>query len=136
MYGTRKEINEKLKRAFTNDEPLAVLVWSRETVTDVIDEDLTDAEVCHLMSRIGAVAFYGHAADGVSRNTLSEWLSLYRAPTRTVTVDAELLKKITLTAQRAMLSAVGTTWDTDNDCTMAIREGLDDVTRMLTKLSA
>lgn len=64
MYGTRKEINDKLKRAFTNDEPLAVLVWSRETVTDVFDEELTDAEVGHLMSRIGAVAFYGHAAEG------------------------------------------------------------------------
>lgn len=75
MYGTRKEINDKLKRAFTNDEPLAVLVWSRETVTDVFDEELTDAEVGHLMSRIGAVAFYGHAADGVSRHTLSEWLT-------------------------------------------------------------
>lgn len=136
MYGTRKEINDKLKRAFTNDEPLAVLVWSRETVMDVFDEELTDAEVCHLMSRIGAVAFYGHAADGVSRHTLSEWLSYHRAENRTVTVDAELLKKITMTAQRALLSAEGTAWDAGNDCTPSIRESLDDVARVLTMLAA
>ncbi|MEJ5174625.1 DUF1380 family protein [Erwinia sp. MYb416] len=136
MYGTRKEINDKLKRAFTNDEPLAVLVWSRETVTDVFDEELTDAEVGHLMSRIGAVAFYGHAADGVSRHTLSEWLSLHRAETRTIMVDAELLKKITLTARNALLSAEGAAWDAGKDCTPAIREGLDDVARVLTMLTA
>lgn len=141
MYGTRKEINDKLKRAFSNDEPLAVLVWSRETVTDVLDEELTDAEltdaeVCHLMSRIGSIAFYGHAADGVSRHTLSEWLSFYRAPTRTVTVDADLLKKITMTARNALLSAEGAAWDAGKDCTPAVREGLDDVARVLTMLAA
>jgi len=136
MYGTRKEINDKLKRGFSNDEPLAVLVWSREMVTDVVDEALTDEEVCHLMSRIGAVAFYGHAAEGVSRHTLSEWLSFYRAPTRTVTVDAELLKKITLTARCALLSAEGKAWDAGNDCTPSISEGLDDVARVLTMLAA
>jgi len=136
MYGTRKEINDKLKRGFSNDEPLAVLVWSREMVTDVVDEALTDEEVCHLMSRIGAVAFYGHAAEGVSRHTLSEWLSFYRAPTRTVTVDAQLLKKITLTARSALLSAEGKAGDAGTDCTPSIREGLDDVARVLTMLAA
>lgn len=91
MYGTRKEINEKLKRAFANSEPLAVLVWSRETVTDVIDEELTDAEADRLLRRIGGVAFYGHAAEGISRHTLSEWLWSDRKNIETVTVDAALL---------------------------------------------
>ena len=93
MYGTRKDINEKLKRAFTNSEPLAVPVWSRETVTDVIDEELTDAEADRLLCRIGGVAFYGHAAEGISRHTLSEWLWSDRKTIQTVTADAALLKK-------------------------------------------
>ncbi|WP_168393719.1 DUF1380 family protein [Erwinia amylovora] len=135
MYGTRKEINEKLKRAFTNNEPLAVLVWSRETVTDVFDEELTDAEVDHLMCRIGGVAFYGHAAEGISRHTLGEWLSFHRSA-RTVTVEAELLKKITLIAQRALLSKEGRAWDAGNDCPPEVREGLDNVARVLTLLAA
>lgn len=136
MYGTRKDINEKLKRAFTNSEPLAVLVWSRETVTDVIDEELTDAEADRLLCRIGGVAFYGHAAEGISRHTLSEWLWSDRKTIQTVTVDAALLKKITERAQRALLSEEGRAWDAGSDCPPGVREGLDDVARMLTLLAA
>jgi hypothetical protein len=32
LYGTRKELNKKLKRMFGNEERYALLVWTKEDV--------------------------------------------------------------------------------------------------------
>ncbi|KAA0431294.1 DUF1380 domain-containing protein, partial [Salmonella enterica subsp. enterica serovar Typhimurium] len=32
MYGTRKELNSKLKRMFGNDERFALLIWTKQDV--------------------------------------------------------------------------------------------------------
>ncbi|MBK0019611.1 DUF1380 family protein, partial [Kosakonia sp. S42] len=40
MYGTRKALNKKLKRAFGDNEKFALLVWTRETIAGAA-EDMT-----------------------------------------------------------------------------------------------
>ena len=32
LYGTRKELNKKLKRMFGNEERIALLVWTKQDV--------------------------------------------------------------------------------------------------------
>ncbi|EBZ2360754.1 DUF1380 domain-containing protein, partial [Salmonella enterica subsp. enterica serovar Typhimurium] len=43
MYGTRKELNKKLKRMFGNDEHFALLVWTKQDVMAQV-ENMTESE--------------------------------------------------------------------------------------------
>ncbi|MGT9858127.1 DUF1380 family protein, partial [Citrobacter freundii complex sp. 2025EL-00205] len=43
LYGTRKELNKKLKRMFGNEERYALLVWTKEDVL-ALSGNMTEAE--------------------------------------------------------------------------------------------
>ncbi|EAY7630646.1 DUF1380 domain-containing protein, partial [Salmonella enterica] len=57
MYGTRKELNKKLKRMFDNDEHFALLVWTKQDVMAQV-ENMTESEAGAILQEIGSVA--GH----------------------------------------------------------------------------
>lgn len=134
MYGTRKEINQTLKRAFGNDEKLAVLVWSRESIIPV-DESMTYNEVNHLLVRIGMLSLYEHTTCGISLNTLWTWLKEFRGQNgeeeATVPVDTVLLARVAQIAESALLSAKKA-----GDGSDPIQQGLEDVGRVQALLPA
>ena len=39
LYGTRKELNKKLKRMFGNEERYALLVWTKEDVMAQVENN-------------------------------------------------------------------------------------------------
>jgi hypothetical protein len=52
LYGTRKELNKKLKRMFGNEERYALLVWTKEDVM-ALSGNMTEAEAHTLLELIG-----------------------------------------------------------------------------------
>ncbi|HBQ7754220.1 TPA: DUF1380 family protein, partial [Klebsiella pneumoniae] len=52
LYGTRKELNKKLKRMFGNEERYALLVWTKEDVL-ALSGNMTEAEAQTLLELIG-----------------------------------------------------------------------------------
>ena len=52
LYGTRKELNKKLKRMFGNEERYALLVWTKEDVM-ALAGNVTEAEAHTLLELIG-----------------------------------------------------------------------------------
>lgn len=67
MYGTRKELNKRLKRMFDNDEHFALLVWTKHDVM-VQEENMTESEAAAILQEIGSVT--DHTEEGISFRTV------------------------------------------------------------------
>lgn len=92
MYGTRKELNKKLKRMFGNDEHVALLVWTKQDVMAQV-ENMTESEAAAILQEIGSVT--GHTEEGISFRTVQEMYAGLRADIPTVIVPADLLARLT-----------------------------------------
>ncbi|EEI1116396.1 DUF1380 domain-containing protein, partial [Salmonella enterica subsp. enterica serovar 4,[5],12:i:-] len=51
MYGTRKELNSKLKRMFGNDERFALLIWTKQDVMS-LTQAMTEVEADAILREI------------------------------------------------------------------------------------
>ena len=69
LYGTRKELNKRLKRMFGNEERIALLVWTKQDVMAQV-ENMTEAEADMLLALIGRAGTGEHTEDGVSFRTV------------------------------------------------------------------
>ncbi|ECO9393539.1 DUF1380 domain-containing protein [Salmonella enterica] len=99
MYGTRKELNKKLKRMFDNDEHFALLVWTKQDVMARM-ENMTESEASAILQEIGSVA--GHTEEGISYRTVQDLYAGLRAEIPTVIVPADLLARLTDVAGLAL----------------------------------
>ncbi|QXD01257.1 DUF1380 family protein [Klebsiella sp. PL-2018] len=101
LYGTRKELNKKLKRMFGNDERYALLVWTREDVMAQV-ECMTEAEADTLLALIGRTGTGEHTEEGVSFRTVQALYAGIQGDTPRVSVPADTLARITDIAARAV----------------------------------
>lgn len=101
LYGTRKELNKKLKRAFGDTEKFALLVWTRETVTGAA-QDMTEQEADHILAEIGSTGSGDHAEEGISFGTVLELLAGLRVAPQMVSVPAGLLEQVSAWAERCL----------------------------------
>ncbi|HBC0352990.1 TPA: DUF1380 family protein [Salmonella enterica subsp. enterica serovar Napoli] len=69
MYGTRKELNSKLKRIFGNDERFALLVWTKQDVM-ALAQGMTEVEADAILREIGRKGTGEHTGDGISDSTV------------------------------------------------------------------
>lgn len=101
MYGTRKELNKKLKRMFGNDEHFALLVWTKEDVMAQV-EGMTEHEAHIVLELIGQTGTGDHAEEGISYHSVQALYAGIRESTRRVSVPADLLTRLTDVAGRAL----------------------------------
>lgn len=99
MYGTRKELNKKLKRMFGHDEHVALLVWTKQDVMAQV-ENMTESEAAAILQEIGSVT--GHTEEGISFRTVREMYAGLRADIPTIIVPADLLARLTDVAGLAL----------------------------------
>ena len=99
MYGTRKELNKKLKRMFGNNDHFALLVWTKQDVMAQV-ENMTESEAAAILQEIGSVT--GHTEEGISFRTVQEMYAGLRADIPTVIVPADLLARLTDVAGLAL----------------------------------
>jgi hypothetical protein len=103
MYGTRKQLTRELKRAFTADEPLALLVWTTGSVAAWLGaRGITDDEAVAILARIGNFSMRDHQSDGVSFPVIADLLNSVRADARQVNIPAELLARLNENAELAL----------------------------------
>ncbi|EEM6636098.1 DUF1380 domain-containing protein [Salmonella enterica subsp. enterica serovar Give] len=108
MYGTRKELNKKLKRVFGNDERFALLVWTKQDVMSLA-QGMTEVEADAILREIGKTGFGDHAEAGISYRTVQElYAGLREMPS--VSVPADLLARITDIAGRALDTEDAQAW--------------------------
>ncbi|WP_455865253.1 DUF1380 family protein [Pantoea agglomerans] len=135
MYGNRKDINRRLKRAFADGEKLAVLIWTEQDVMAQA-EDVTVHEAGEILSAIGKVGMYDHLEEGVSCQTVQELLAGLRAGSRPVTLSADLLERVTQRAEHALLAAEAAAWEAGREGLATVRDGLADIARVRELLAA
>ncbi|NMD82163.1 DUF1380 family protein [Klebsiella sp. DNRA6] len=105
LYGTRKELNKKLKRIFGNEERYALLVWTKE---DVMAQawNMTVAEAHTLLELIGRTGTGEHTEEGVSFRTVQALYAGIRPGIPRVSVPVDTLYRITdIAAQRELTTA-------------------------------
>lgn len=101
MYGTRKELNSKLKRMFGNDERFALLIWTKQDVMS-LTQAMTEVEADAILREIGRKGMGEHTGDGISDSTVQALYAGLRTEIPTVSVPADLLARVTNIAGRAL----------------------------------
>lgn len=109
MYGTRKELNKKLKRMFGNEERFALLLWTKEEVMAQA-ENMTAGEADAILQEIGRAGTGDHTEEGISYRTVQALYAGLRADIPTVSVPADLLARLTDVAGRALDAEDGQAW--------------------------
>ncbi|EOG4766948.1 DUF1380 family protein [Salmonella enterica subsp. enterica serovar Newport] len=107
MYGTRKELNKKLKHMFGNDEHFALLVWTKQDVMAQV-ENMTESEASAVLQEIASVA--NHTEEGISYRTVQDLYAGLRADIPTVIVPADLLARLTDVAELVLGTEDALAW--------------------------
>lgn len=109
LYGTRKELNKKLKRMFGNEERIALLVWTKQDVMAQV-ENMTEAEAEAVLELIGRAGTGEHTEDGVSFRTVQALYAGICTNTPRVSVPVDTLARITDIAARAVSGEDAQAW--------------------------
>ncbi|MEC6785774.1 DUF1380 family protein [Salmonella enterica] len=109
MYGTRKELNSKLKRMFGNDERFALLIWTKQDVMS-LTQAMTEVEADAILREIGRKGMGEHTGDGISDSTVQALYAGLRTEIPTVSVPADLLARVTNIAGRALDTEDAQAW--------------------------
>lgn len=133
MYGTRKELNKKLKRMFGNNDHLALLVWTKQDVMAQV-ENMTESEAAAILQEIGSVA--DHTEEGVSFRTVREMYAGLRADIATVIVPADLLARLTDVAGLALDAEDARAWPLVSQHYPSVADAQADITWLRQLLAA
>lgn len=133
MYGTRKELNKKLKRMFGNDDHFALLVWTKQDVMAQV-ENMTESEAAAILQEIGSVA--GHTEEGISFRTVREMYAGLRADIATVIVPADLLARLTDVAGLALDAEDARAWPLVSQHYPSVADAQADITWLRQLLAA
>lgn len=109
MYGTRKELNRKLKRMFGNEEKIALLVWTKQDVMPQV-EGMTESEADAILREIGRAGTGDHTEDGVSYRTVQALYAGICPDAPQVSVPADVLARLMDIAGRAVSSEDAQAW--------------------------
>ena len=126
LYGTRKELNKRLKTAFGDTEKFALLVWTREAVMAQA-QDMTEQEADRILALIGKTGGGDHTETGISYETVRELLVDTRIQAAKVSVRADMLTRVLLIAQQALMAAENEAWEAGREVPAAVASGLNDV---------
>jgi len=137
MYGTRKEMTRALNEMFTADEPLALLVWTTESVVAMAESHgITETEACDVLALVGDLPMSEHQRNGVSYQTIMEALTLIRVEKRPVNVPADLLARLIEFAGMALDVERGIAQDDQAPLPHEVVQGLDTLTKVKNLLDA
>ncbi|KAA0403156.1 DUF1380 domain-containing protein [Salmonella enterica subsp. enterica serovar Typhimurium] len=109
MYGTRKELNSKLKRMFGNDERFALLIWTQQAVMS-LTQAMSEVEADAILREIGRKGMGEHTGYGISDSTVQALYAGLRTEIPTVSVPADLLARVTNIAGRALDTEDAQAW--------------------------
>lgn len=137
MYGTRKEITHELKRMFAADEPIALLVWTTESVKSLArSHGITESEATKVLAEIGQMPMHEYQSKGVSFSSVIDALRIVRNAKRSVTVPADLLARLAVFAEMALETESNIAYDDKTDLSQDLVEGLEDLEKVKALLAA
>ncbi|MBW1215784.1 DUF1380 family protein [Pantoea allii] len=102
MYGTVNEVCEQLRQRYKSDELMTLIVWTKEDVIDVLDDESVSADAAdEILCRIASVD--AQHVYGVSQDTLQAIADMMRD-------EKEQAREVTLPATAAE-TVVSLAWE-------------------------
>jgi len=138
MFGTREELCLELERMFTQDEPLALLIWTEEGVHTACHHDKpTDEEVMLLLETIGSVDMECYREEGVTNKGIREVLMTLREDDgRCISVPASVLERLLKKLERDLIREEGIFWDNGRNTSDQHKHTMNDVQTLKARLAA
>ncbi|MEQ9883278.1 DUF1380 family protein [Pectobacterium brasiliense] len=137
MYGTRKQLTRELKQMFAADEPLALLVWTEESVEMIgASHGIRDTEAARVLVALGEIPMRDYQTKGVSPDTLYSLLNSVRAKGRPIGVPADLLTSLLTSAEQWLEMEKNIAQDDQAPLTDVVAQALADVDRVRQLLAA
>ena len=140
MYGTREELCVQLKKMFTRDEPLLLLVWTEEGMREACrdhHQPPDETEVRTLMKAMGERKMADYHRSGVTCAGVSELLTRQRdAANREVSVPAVLLSRVLCDYARELEHRTSQAWEAGAPETESVKQARSDVLALTEALAA
>lgn len=139
MYGTREELCVQLKKMFTRDEPLLLLVWTEEGIREACRDhhQAPDAtEVRALMKAMGERKMADYHRSGVTCAGVSELLTRQREAAVQVSVPAALLSRVLRDYARELEHRTSQAWEAGAPETESVKQARSDVLALTEALAA
>ncbi|MBN3263006.1 DUF1380 family protein [Pectobacterium brasiliense] len=137
MYGTRKQLTHELKKRFAADEPLALLVWTAESVSALGESHgISETESNRILAAIGEIPMSDYQTKGVSLDTVYALLDSVRAKKRPIGVPADLLTSLLTSAEQWVEMEKHIAQDDNEPLTDVVTLALADVDRVRQLLAA
>ncbi|AZS59297.1 MULTISPECIES: DUF1380 family protein [Pectobacterium] len=137
MYGTRKQLTRELKQMFSADEPLALLVWTEESVKMIgASHGIRGEEAARVLVAIGEIPMREYHDKGVSPDTLYSLLNSIRTEKRPIAVPANLLESVLTSAEQWLAMEKDIAQDDQAPLTDVVTQALADANRVRQLLAA
>ncbi|MBM6608386.1 DUF1380 family protein [Enterobacteriaceae bacterium RIT814] len=139
MYGTREALCVQLKKMFTRDEPLLLLVWTEEGIREACREHHQapdEAEVRALMKAMGERKMADYHRSGVTCAGVSELLIRQREAAVQVSVPAALLSRVLRDYARELDHRTSQAWEAGAPETESVKQARSDVLALTEALAA
>jgi len=116
MYGRRIELCQALENMFAPEEPLALLVWTEDSVEEVCafnnEHPVTEEEIRGVLVRIGRTPMNEYQKNGISAASVSDLLACERTEAdRRVEVPVRTLAALVDWAERELIARESEVWD-------------------------
>ncbi|KKY80363.1 hypothetical protein OA46_20660 [Enterobacter cloacae] len=139
MYGTREALCVQLKKMFTRDEHLILLVWTEEGIREACRDHHPapdETEVRALMKAIGERKMADIHQTGVTGAGVSELLTRQREAAVQVSVPAALLSRVLRDYECELEQRAGQAWEAGRTEPLSVQEARNDVYRLKEALAA
>ncbi|WP_170914798.1 DUF1380 family protein [Salmonella enterica] len=133
MYGRRIELCQALENMFSPEEPLALLVWTEDSIEEVCafnkEHPVTEEEIRGVLVRIGRTPMNEYQKKGISAASVSDLLACQRAdadrrvevPVRTLTALVDWAERELTTRESEAWEAGAVTPESISQCSEGIR---------------
>lgn len=139
MYGTREALCVQLKKMFTRDEHLILLVWTEEGIREACRDHHPapdETEVRALMKAIGERKMADIHQTGVTGAGVGELLTRQREAAVQVSVPAALLSRVLRDYECELEHRAGQAWEAGRPEPLSVQEARNDVYRLKEALAA
>lgn len=115
MYGRRQELCNELENMFAPEEPLALLVWTEDSIQEICcfnnESPITDEESRGVLNLIGRTPMSEYQKQGISAASVSGLLARHRADAdRQVEVPARVLDALVNWAECELIDRESEAW--------------------------
>ena len=115
MYGRRQELCNELENMFAPEEPLALLVWTEDSIQEICcfnnESPVTEEESRGVLSLIGRTPMSEYQKQGISAASVSGLLARHRADAdRRVEVSVRTLVALVDWAESELIARESEVW--------------------------